>query len=109
MKGSASILYAYRMLFPRTGKKSNARRSLTGAFLCIAISLVPLVMILTVSNGMINRCRIMQGKILDDYLEKLQNRDITKYMLSDTFFRKIKKILFKLFPKLYIKIFYSRG
>lgn len=62
-----------------------------------------------VSNGMINRCRIMQGKILDDYLEKLQNRDITKYMLSDTFFRKIKKILFKLFPKLYIKIFYSRG
>ncbi len=53
MKTSASVLYAFRMLFPKTGKKSNARKSLTGAFLCIAISLVPLVMVLTVSNGMI--------------------------------------------------------
>lgn len=53
MKFSASVLYAYRMLFPRTGRKSNARRSLIGAFLCIAISLVPLVMVLTVSNGMV--------------------------------------------------------
>lgn len=53
MKSNASILYAFRMLFPRTGLKSNARRSLTGAFLCIAISLIPLVMVLTVSNGMI--------------------------------------------------------
>lgn len=53
MKISASVLYSFRMLFPRTGKKSNARRSLIGAFLCIAISLIPLVMILTVSNGMV--------------------------------------------------------
>lgn len=53
MRGSASALYAFRLLFPRTGKKSNARKSLTGALLCIAVSLVPLVMILTVSNGMV--------------------------------------------------------
>ena len=53
MNFKASSLFAFRMLFPRTGKKSNARRSLVGAFLCIAISLVPLVMVLTVSNGMI--------------------------------------------------------
>lgn len=50
---SSSLLFAFRLLFPRTGKKSNARRSLFGALVCIGISLVPLVMILTVSNGMI--------------------------------------------------------
>ncbi|WP_294427878.1 FtsX-like permease family protein [uncultured Treponema sp.] len=50
---SSSISFAYRLLFPRTGKKSNARRSLFGALLCIGISLVPLIMVLTVSNGMI--------------------------------------------------------
>ena len=49
----SSLLFASRLLFPRTGKKSNARKSLFGALVCIGISLVPLVVVLTVSNGMI--------------------------------------------------------
>mgnify|MGYP002623410391 CR=1 FL=1 len=53
MTFSSSLLIASRFLFPRTGKKSNARRSLFGAFVCIGISLVPLIMVLTVSDGMI--------------------------------------------------------
>ncbi len=53
MTASASLLFAFRLLFPRTGKKSNARRSLVGATVCIGISLVPLVMVLAVSDGMI--------------------------------------------------------
>lgn len=53
MKFSASLLFASRLLFPKTGKKSNARRSLFGALVCIGISLVPLIMVMTVSNGMI--------------------------------------------------------
>lgn len=53
MKLSSSFLFASRLLFPRTGKKSNARKSLIGAFICIGISLVPLVIVMTVSNGMI--------------------------------------------------------
>lgn len=53
MKLSSSFLFASRLLFPRTGKKSNARKSLVGAFICIGISLVPLVIVMTVSNGMI--------------------------------------------------------
>ena len=53
MKIGSSLLFACRLLIPRTGKKSNARRSLIGACVCIGISLVPLVMVLTVSNGMI--------------------------------------------------------
>jgi len=53
MTSGASLLYSSRLLFPRTGKKSNARRSLIGAFICIGISLVPLIMVLTLSDGMI--------------------------------------------------------
>ena len=53
MTAKSSLMFAYRLLFPRTGKKSNARRSLFGALVCIGISLVPLIMVLTVSNGMI--------------------------------------------------------
>ena len=53
MKIKSSFLFACRMLFPKTGKKSSARRSLFGGFLCIAISIIPLVMVIAVSNGMI--------------------------------------------------------
>ena len=58
MRIGASILYAQRMLLSssrlgRTGEKSSAGRSLVGAVLCIALSLVPLVLVLTVSDGMI--------------------------------------------------------
>ncbi|MBQ8560582.1 MAG: hypothetical protein IJ441_03230, partial [Spirochaetaceae bacterium] len=36
-----------------SGEGSSASRSLLGAVLCIALSLVPLVLVLTVSDGMI--------------------------------------------------------
>ncbi len=53
MNTRSSLLFAFRLIFPRTGKKSNARKSLVGACACIGISLIPLVMVLSVSNGMI--------------------------------------------------------
>jgi len=53
MTVKSSLLFAARLIFPRTDKKSSARRSLSGALLCIGISLVPLIVVLTVSNGMI--------------------------------------------------------
>ena len=49
----ASLLFAWRLLRPRTARQSNAQKSLAGACACIGISLIPLVMVLTVSNGMI--------------------------------------------------------
>lgn len=54
MRTIASVRFAHRLLFPRTGKKSNARRSLVGACLCIGLSLIPLVVVLAVSDGMIS-------------------------------------------------------
>ena len=50
----ASLKFARSLIFPKTEKKSSARRSLFGALLCIGLSIVPLVVVLSISNGMIN-------------------------------------------------------
>lgn len=52
---SSSFLYALRLCFPRhsDSERSLGRRSLFGAMLCIGISLVPLVAVLIISEGMI--------------------------------------------------------
>ncbi len=49
----SSLLFAFRLIFPRTAQKSSARRSVFGAMVCIGISLVPMVVVLSVSDGMI--------------------------------------------------------
>ncbi|MBP3709396.1 MAG: ABC transporter permease [Treponema sp.] len=49
----SSFLLALRLIFPKADKSSVARKSLSGALFCIGISIVPLVVVLTVSNGMI--------------------------------------------------------
>src|SRR5574344_173175 len=99
MKTPASILYAQRLLFPRTGKTSNARRSLIGAMFCIGISLVPLVVVMTVANGMIQgitsriiglsssdiRCILYEdsdesqnAQSLTDYAQKIRSLSLVK-------------------------------
>ena len=52
MTVKSSLLLAYRILFPK-GESSAARQSLSASLLCIGISLVPLIVVLAVSNGMI--------------------------------------------------------
>ena len=54
MTFKSSALFAFRLMFPRSAKKSSARRSIFGAVLCIGISLVPLVLVMSFSDGMIN-------------------------------------------------------
>lgn len=53
MKTAASILFAFRMLIPKHKTPSNARKSMAGAVLCVALSLIPLVVVLVVADGMI--------------------------------------------------------
>ncbi|MDE5898730.1 MAG: ABC transporter permease, partial [Treponemataceae bacterium] len=53
MTARASLLFAFRLIFPRTGRSSSARRSIVGAIICIGISVVPLAAVLSVSDGMI--------------------------------------------------------
>ena len=53
MKTAASILFAFRMLIPKHKTPSNARKSMAGAVICVALSLIPLVVVLVVADGMI--------------------------------------------------------
>ena len=53
MTFGASLMFAKSLIFPRAEKKSSARRSLWGALLCIGLSIVPLIVVLSVTNGMI--------------------------------------------------------
>lgn len=54
MNFKSSFLFAKRIIFPKSGRITIARKSLSGAILCIGISLIPLVVVLAVSNGMID-------------------------------------------------------
>lgn len=47
------LLLTSRILKPKESAVSHARRSLLGAVLCIALSMIPLVVVLVVSDGMI--------------------------------------------------------
>lgn len=53
MKLACSFLLAFKFLLPQHDSPSNARKSVVGAILCIALSLVPLIVVLVVSDGMI--------------------------------------------------------
>ena len=54
MSLSYSLKFAKSLIFPKSEKKSIARKSLFGAVLCIGLSIVPLVVVISVTNGMID-------------------------------------------------------
>ena len=53
MTFKSSLMFAKSLIFPKAEKKSSARRSLWGALLCIGLSIVPLIVVLSITNGMI--------------------------------------------------------
>ncbi|PIE98223.1 MAG: ABC transporter permease [Treponema sp.] len=97
MKKMFFITYAARCLgVGKKGEASNARKSLIGACIGIGISIVPLIVVLVLSNGMINgittrmvelgsgHIRLLQRKVLasenDGRHEKaLKNNLLNKY------------------------------
>ena len=54
MNIKASLLYAQKLILPKSEKKSSARKSLWGALFCIGLSIIPLVVVVNVTDGMIN-------------------------------------------------------
>ena len=54
MTVKSSFLFALKLIFPKTAKKTVARKSVFGAIICIALSVIPLVVVLTVSDGMVH-------------------------------------------------------
>lgn len=75
MNIKSSLLYAGKLIFPKSSKfeaKSNAYKSLIGAMICIGISLIPLVAVLVVSDGMIEG---ITGRMIG-----LSSRDMCVYI-----------------------------
>ena len=54
MTFSSSMKFAKSLIFPKSEKRSIARKSLFGAVICIGLSLVPLIVVTSITNGMID-------------------------------------------------------
>lgn len=54
MKLAASLMFAKSLILPKTDKKSSARKSLFGAMICIGLSIIPLIVVISITNGIIN-------------------------------------------------------
>lgn len=50
----SSLKFTKSLVFPKTEKKSSARKSIIGAMFCIGLSLVPMILVISISNGLIN-------------------------------------------------------
>lgn len=61
-----------------------------------------------IANSLINKCAILDGNLLKEYVKILKDKEVCQYLLSDTIGRKIKKNLFKFFPALYIRVMIKR-
>lgn len=88
----SSLLFAVRLLFPRTAKDSSARKSLAGALLCIGISLVPLVVVLAVTNGMIEGMTERMIGLSSSHLEALVMRSAEEVSTPEKFRNFTRKI-----------------
>ena len=75
MNLKASLMFTKSLLFPKAEKKSSARKSMFGALLCIGLSIVPLVVVLTVSNGMISGMTERLIALSSSHLEALVARN----------------------------------
>lgn len=85
MKLKASLMFAHSLIFPKAEKKSSARRSLMGALLCIGLSIVPLVVVLTVTNGMIEGMTERLIGLSSSHLEALVARNSRNIVSSKAF------------------------
>ena len=54
MKFNASFMFARSLIMPKTDRTSSARKSLFGAMICIGLSIIPLIVVVSISNGMIH-------------------------------------------------------
>lgn len=57
-----------------------------------------------IANSLISKAKTLKGKNKKEYIKILKKMKISKYLLSDTFKRKIKKLLVKLSIYLYLKV-----
>lgn len=95
MSIKSSFLYAEKILFSRGTKKTTGTKSIFGAILCIALSLIPLVVVLSVSdamvNGMTDRLINLSSSHLQAQFEFIGEENIQKSLL-DYSLDKVQKV-----------------
>ena len=89
MKPASVLMLFGRIIKPKESASSNARKSLLGAMACIALSLVPLVVVLTVSDGMIEG---ITGRIIGLSSFHLQVTQTTSFKSTEENFAVLEDI-----------------
>ena len=90
MTFSYSLKFAKSLIFPRSEKKSLARKSLFGAVLCIGLSIVPLVVVTSVTNGMIDGMTERIIGLSSSHIQAYVAAVITPVKSADTFIQYAK-------------------
>ena len=57
------------------------------------------------ANGLITKCASQEGILFDEMYKELKKRDLYMFLLNDTMGRKVKRIVYMIMPKTYIKHF----
>lgn len=87
------MLFHFDTLVDRINNISDASVNKKDKNLCLSY----------IANNTISMIRLLDDKNKQEYLKELKKRKITKYMLADTFPRKVKKIIASISLETYIK------
>lgn len=92
MELSSSLIFAKALIFPKSQKKSSARKSLLGAVFCIALSLVPLVVVICVTNGMVEGMTQRIIGLSSSHIQSYISSDAEEVYTAKNFFEFSKEI-----------------
>lgn len=93
MKFKSSLMFARSLIFPKTEKRSSARRSLFGAMLCIGLSVVPLIVVMSITDGMIDGMTERLIGLSSNHLQAYVSSKIDEVKSPDNFTEYVEKIL----------------
>ena len=57
------------------------------------------------ANGLITKWKSQKGKLFNDFYKEIKKRGLYMYLLDDTLFRKIKRLVYRISPRYYIRYF----
>ncbi len=92
MTGSYILKFAKSLILPKSEKKSIARKSLFGAILCIGLSIVPLVVVTSVTNGMIDGMTERIIGLSSSHIQAFISPNLVKVHRAETFVEYAKEM-----------------
>ena len=92
MTDSYILKFAKSLILPKSEKKSIARKSLFGAILCIGLSIVPLVVVTSVTNGMIDGMTERIIGLSSSHIQAFISPNLVKVHRAETFVEYAKEM-----------------